>query len=95
MTPNFKIEFSIYNATTRKFQDADSFNEAVRIARRLQVYGFKAHVDITTWRNCGTPQAIASGKSFWFNPDGTVEIFDAYTNYFRKGRIVRTYFHFY
>lgn len=93
--PNFKATFTVYTVENHNFQKVASFTEAVRIARRLQAYGFKAHLEVEAWHNKTTPQAIASGKTFLFRPNAPVEIFNAYTNYFRKGHIAKSYYRFY
>lgn len=93
--PNFKTTFTVYTVANHNFQEVDSFNEAVRIARRLRAYGFKANIEVETWRNIATPQAIASSKTILFRPDEQVRIFNSSTQYFRKGNIVKTYYRFY
>lgn len=91
--PNFKMKCIVYTVANHKFQEVDSFNEAVRIARRLQAYGFKASVDVETWRNSTTPQAIATNKTILFHPE-KVELYYSSTHYFRNGEIVKAYHHF-
>lgn len=92
--PNFKMTFTVYTVANHKFQEVATFNEAVRIARRLQAYGFKADVDVETWRNSATPQAVATSKTFLFRPNGVVKLFYSSTHYFHNGKLVKAYHYF-